>query len=128
MLSALLQGYVEDVFLFSSKRLFKTLKGDDVIKRYKDTYLRWGNPNVNNIRNLFRRLGIDDVFDGLSWQKCPSKTVFTKLQEINECRNQIAHGKKLPESVKLAQVRNLRNFVENFGYRFAAHVNSKLPR
>jgi len=42
MLSALLQGYVEDVFVYASKRLFKTLKGDEVIARYTDTYFRWG--------------------------------------------------------------------------------------
>ena len=76
MLSALLQGYVEETFLYASRRLFSTLRGDDVIKRYRDTYFRWGNPSHENIRALFRRLGIDDVFAGLSWQNASG----TRLQ------------------------------------------------
>ena len=128
MMSALLQGYVEEVFFYASSRLFKTLHGDDVIKRYKDTYYRWGNPNPDNMKRLFRRLGIDNVFDGLSWQKCSTDTITTKLDEINWARNRIAHGQKMDSEVTLAQVRNLRDFVEQFGKRFAAHVRKKLPK
>jgi hypothetical protein len=127
MLSALLQGYVEDVFVYASKRLFKTLKGDEVIARYTDTYFRWGNPNNGNIRRLFQRIGIHDVFEGLGWPKCNSTMINKKLQLINEARNKIAHGQPLPETMSLAKVQNLRNFADQFGQRFAAHVQSKLP-
>jgi len=44
MLSALLQGYVEEVFLYASKRLFRTLKGDDVVNRYPPHVFSLGKP------------------------------------------------------------------------------------
>jgi hypothetical protein len=126
MMSALLQAYIEDVFLANSKRLFVTLQGDDVIRRYESTYFRWGNPNANNIKRLFQRLGIDNVLEGLSWQKCSTTTIETKLLDLNELRNKIAHGDDV--TVHLSHVQNLRNFVTVFGSRFARHVRQKLPR
>ncbi len=128
MLSALFQGYVEDVFLFASKRLFSNLKTDDNVKKYRNTFFRWGNPSGENVTNLFRRLGVIDVFDGLSWQGTNTSTVKKKLDEINESRNKIAHGQEPPQAVSLAQVRKLRDFVEQFGNCFGPHVRSKLPR
>ena len=101
MLSALLQGYVEDVFLYSSKRLFSNLRTDDNVKIYRTTFFRWGNPSSPNITNLFRRLGIIDVFDGISWQRTATGTIKAKLDEINEMRNKIAHGKPLPQAISL---------------------------
>jgi len=126
MLSALLQGYIEDVFVYASKRLFKNLRTDENVKQYRSTFFRWGNPNGGNVTSLFRRLGIIDVFDGLTWQKTNSNTVKTKLERINELRNKIAHGQPLPQDVSLAQVTNLRNFAEQFGARFGRHVIDKL--
>jgi hypothetical protein len=124
--SAMLQAHVEDIFLWSSRRLFKTLHGDDVLKRYRRTYFRWGNPNAENIRSLFQRLGIDDVLNGLSWQKCSTATIEAKLLEINQQRNKIAHGDNL--IVHLNRVQNFRNFVAVFGTHFGPHVRQKLPR
>jgi RiboL-PSP-HEPN len=127
MLSALLQGYVEDVFLYFSERLFANLRTDENLKRYRTTIFRWGNPSSQNITSLFMRLGIVDVFDGLTWQRTRPETIKAKLDQINKLRNKIAHGQSLPQSVSLAQVRNLRDFVENFGERFARHVRGKFP-
>jgi hypothetical protein len=96
MLSALLQGYVEDVFVQVSRRKFKTtLKTDDDLKIYRRTLFRWGNPSSENVTSLFRRLGIIDVFDGLSWQKMTATNIKSKLDKINELRNKIAHGQPL---------------------------------
>ena len=92
MLSALLQGYVEEVFLHASRRLFRTLRGDDVIKRYRRTYFRWGNPSHENIKALFQRLGIDDVFDGLSWQNTSPDQIAVKLNRINEIKTRSHTG------------------------------------
>jgi len=127
MLSALLQGHVEDVFIYFSQRLFANLRTDENIERYRATLFRWGNPSSQNITSLFMRLGIIDVFDGITWQRTRAETVKAKLDQINKLRNKIAHGQSLPQSVSLTQVRDLRNFVENFGERFAAHVRSKFP-
>jgi hypothetical protein len=129
MLSALLQGYVEDVFVYASWRLFqKTLKEEDARRRYRSTFYRWGNPSSENIGRLFFRLGIENVFDGLTWARTQPKTIRDKLNEINELRNKIAHGHALPEAVSLNQVKKLRNFVEQFGERFGRHVRDKLPK
>ncbi len=128
MLSAVLQAHIEDVFLVVSRRLFKTLKGDDVIERYTNSYYRWGNPDANNIRNLFRRLGIDNVFEGLSWQKATTENIKEKLVKINETRNRIAHGKDSDPALTLSMIDNWCNFVDNFGSRFAAHVMTKVKR
>ena len=119
MMSALLQGYVEDVFLAASQRLFKTLADEAAQKRYAETLRATGNPSSENIARLFLRIGKVDVFDGLSWQKASMKQIKEKLRDINELRNKIAHGKALPEAVSLTKVETLRNFVDQFGSRFA---------
>jgi hypothetical protein len=69
MLSALLQGYVEDVFMYASRRLFRTMNDEVSLKKYRESLRRAGNPSGEDISRLFVRLGILDVFDGLAWSK-----------------------------------------------------------
>lgn len=126
MLSALLQGYTEEVFLFAARRALKNLNSDNALQEFRNSFRRWGNPSPNNIQRLFARLGLIDVFDGLSWQKTSAQSIKKKLDEINRLRNMIAHGQKLPRRVSLAQVKNLRSFAEQFGSRFGGHVWRKV--
>lgn len=131
MLSALLQGFVEDVFIAISQEKFSKMKSDQDIQRYRTTLRNWGNPNPDNINSLFLRLFIDDVLSGLSWQKCDNDSLKSRLREINQIRNDIAHGKEDLKfngktiSLSLSKVRTYRNFVEAFGERFEEHVRSK---
>ena len=93
----------------------------------------WGNPSEENIRGLFLKIGAPDVFDGLSWRKRPTSEVRRKLNELNNVRNQIAHGSRQlrlnnqPYSLNLVRATEFRNFALQFGERFAPHVAVLLP-
>ena len=130
LLSALLQTFVEKVFESEVKYVFPSLSADPQWQSYWNQMHRWGNPSDGNIKNLFLKIGIVDVLTGLSWQRTNTAKIKENLKLLNEIRNQIAHGDQQlkfsgqPYSLTLAEVVRLRNFVENFGMRFEAHVQS----
>jgi hypothetical protein len=131
LLSAALQSYVEDVFLICSFKAFGRTLIDDELKNYQATWSRWGNPNPGNITTLFRRLGVDDILAGLSWQKQSTAQVKNTLDAINQVRNCIAHGSDIKVNKKdfplhLAHIRRWRNSCEQFGARFDDHAASKI--
>ena len=92
MLSALLQGYIENVFVAASARAMPRLARSGAVEQYRRTFRRWGNPSPANIVALFQRIGITDVLDGLSWRNCANQTVRSRLDHLNQIRNGIAHG------------------------------------
>lgn len=129
MISALLQVYVEDVFQDAARRALRGLQNDQAAfelywKQMKD----WGNPNPPNIKRLFLKIGIHDVFSGLSWQKATTETVKQRLDQLNQIRNAIAHGRTQikvndkPYSLTLAKVVSFRELISNFSERFESHV------
>lgn len=131
MMSAMLQAYVEEVFLKSSNVRSRCNKDTtSVTSRPKIDH--WGNPNVVNVNRLFVQLCVPNVLTGLSWPKCDNETVSIKLNEINQIRNQIAHGKrsitidKVQISLTLKRVEGLRNFCEAFAGKFENHVLLRL--
>ena len=128
MLSALLQGYVEDAFLYCARRCLRTLTSPEVVAQYQGTISRWGNPNAHNIERLFLRIDMTDIFAGFSWQRCSTTRIRQKLDDINKFRNQIAHSGHPKTSISLAQVYTLRNFVERFALRFNEHISARCPR
>lgn len=132
MLSALLQGHVEEVFVTCSEEMLPMLRAPMAVDKYRETFRRWGNPSSDNIDQLFLRLGLVKALDGLCWQKCTNEVLRTKLGEINSLRNQIAHGaahltlNKKPFSLRLEQVERYRNFIGKFGDVFEQHVRGRL--
>ena len=131
IISAALQAFVEDVYVAASHRAFGRVLPADEMKRYKKTWDRWGNPSDDNIVNLFRRLGVDDVFDGLGWQKQNTSALKLNFKKLNEVRNDIAHGTPLmfggnPFSLTKSQVMRWRGVFFQFGQRFEAHALSKV--
>jgi hypothetical protein len=134
MLSALLQAFVEEVFISASRKALRSLKDADTIKKYKDTIRRWGNPAPQNIDSLFARIGIPDPIGGLSWKNCKTATIRNKLDEMNQIRNDIAHGETeikvngVVISLSLARVKNYRDFTDQFSTRFETHVSSTVKR
>jgi hypothetical protein len=68
LLSALLQSYLQEVFAVSAKKALPTLAADLVWKAYWAQMKGWGNPNADNANDLFPKIGVHDVFDGLRWQ------------------------------------------------------------
>lgn len=132
MLSALIQGFVENVFTAASEHVMPRLARPGALEKYKDTFRRWGNPSARNVTALFARIGIADVLDGVSWPNCANPTVRSRLNHLNEIRNDIAHGARdlrvngAAISLSLASAVGYRNFAEQFGARFEAHVMRRL--
>lgn len=131
MLSALLQGYIDDVFADCVPIAFPAIAAAPDYESQLRELRKAGNPNPSNIRALFRKLGVPDVMAGLNWQHTTPQDIAAKLEEINQVRNRIAHSLPLtlngdPYSLKLARVQVLRNFCSAFGTRFEVHARQKV--
>lgn len=132
MLSALLQAYTQEVFQLCAKQALPTLAPETVWDPYWKQMKGWGNPSADNAKLLFLKIGVVDVFEGLSWQKTPTTSVRAKLNNLNHVRNSIAHGGAQLRvdgknySLTLAKVKTFRNFAEQFAARFEAHALGKL--
>ena len=134
MLSALLQAYVEEEFQEAGRRAFPALMANPGASDAYWIQMRgWGNPSATNIRNLFLRIGVPDIFSRLAWQGTTSTEVTRKLETLNQLRNRIAHGARqltvngTAYSLTLAKVTTFRNLSENFAERFSAHVQRLIP-
>jgi len=131
MMSALLQSYIQDVFQRCAQQALPTLANDVVWEAYWKQMNRWGNASADNAKTLFLKIGVDDIFAGLSWQKCDNAAIRSKLNTLNHIRNSIAHGgarlrvNNADYALTLAKVKTFRNFVEAFSDRFEAHALSK---
>lgn len=131
MLSSALQAFVGDVFLACSQKAFGRVLTAAEVKTYNATWNRWGNPSDTNITALFLRLGVTDVFDGLSWQGQSTKALKANLDVINQVRNKIAHGQPIqvngsPYPLRLSGITRWRNIAEQFGNRFETHALAKI--
>ncbi|GAB5460211.1 HEPN domain-containing protein [Hoeflea alexandrii] len=132
LLSALLQSYVQEVFETAAKQALPALAADDVWTSYWKQMKSWGNPSAENTKTLFLKIGIHDVFDGLSWQKCDNSLIRSRLNQLNHVRNSIAHGaavlrvNDVDYFLTLQKVKTFRNFAEAFADRFEDHVMAKL--
>lgn len=128
MLSAILQSFVEEVYCETAFELL-SIDGEKEKAAFRKSFAYSGNPSAKNITQLFRRLGIVNIFDGLSWQGLKkNEQISTNLDKLNTLRNKIAHGHeeivldKKPYSLTLAKVSDMRNFVHTFADRFPHHV------
>lgn len=132
MMSALLQAYVQDVFKICARQALPTLNTDAVWDAYWKQMKGWGNPSADNIKTLFLKIGVSDVFDGLSWRNCNNSTVRSRLNQLNHVRNSIAHGAAVLRvnaadyALTLAKVKTFRNYAEQFANRFEQHALGKL--
>lgn len=131
MLSSALQAFVGDVFLSCSEKAFGRRLNPVERKAYYTTWNRWGNPSDTNIVALFLRLGVTDVFDGLSWQGQSTSNLKKNLDTINQVRNRIAHGQPIqvngqPYALRLYGITRWRNLADQFGNRFEAHALAKI--
>lgn len=128
MMSALLQAYMQDVFAICAKRALPALVDDAVWAAYWKEMKGWGNPSAENVKRLFLKIGVDDVFTDLSWQKCDNATVRSRLNQLNHVRNSIAHGANplrvndADYSLSLAKVITFRNYSEQLAARFEEHA------
>jgi hypothetical protein len=119
LLSAHMQGYVEDVFEEVGRKLLdgRVPQLDALLKQP-----RRGNPNWDNITRLFSAVGFPNILDTVSWQGMSNDALKTRLRELNELRNRIVHGKA--ETVRKRVVENYSSFVRQFANRFDRRVAS----
>ena len=129
MLSALLQSYLEDVFKQCARSVFPALVSDEkAFDLYWKQMRGWGNPDERNIKSLFMRLGVIDIFGDLSWQGTTNARIKANLNDLNQIRNKIAHGTKdltlggKSYSLSLKNVESFRDFIQNFALRFSDHA------
>jgi len=126
LISTALQSEVEDTFRAALALSFGHLNQTER-DRYWTDCRGWGNPNPENVRRLFFRIGFPDVLDGISWQKCQNKTVVSLMDEINQVRNRIAHGQPLtvngqPLRLTKPKVARWRAYAAAFSTRFKPFV------
>ena len=127
MISAALQTEVEEVFKVALPLTFDHFTADECDRYWQDCKRSWGNPNPQNIKTLFFRLGFSDALAGLSWQKCPNANVLSTLDAINQVRNRIAHGQPLTVDGQIFRltrptVARWRSFAEVFVARFRPFI------
>ncbi|MEQ6202140.1 HEPN domain-containing protein [Sulfitobacter sp. HNIBRBA2951] len=132
LLSAVLQAFVEEVFWDCSRHLFGTFNPSQS-KNYRESWSTWGNPNPKNITRLFRRIGVDDIFEGLSWRGQSTIQFKNNLNQINEVRNTIAHGAPIiidgkPFNLTLSKIESWRALSITFGQKFPDHARRKIMR
>ena len=132
MISALLQAYVEEVFVACAAEVLPRLADEDSLTEFRRTGSRIGNPSPENIKKAFWRLGCRNVLADLSWRNSDNAKVLLRLNELVQLRNQIAHGNSSlailgnPVSLRLSRVEVLRNFAKAFGDRFEDHAKLKV--
>jgi hypothetical protein len=109
LLMAHFQGFVDELHLELGKIVLKGKVADPeaIVKLVKPPR---SNPHVQVINQMFAGLGVYEVMDGISWQKCDNKTVKSRLTSYLEVRNKIAHGSK--ESITKGKVEQLKEYVE----------------
>lgn len=132
MMSALLQSYIQNVFEICAKKALPTLENAGIWDAYWKQMKGWGNPSTDNAKALFLKIGVNDIFDGLSWKKCDNVSVRKKLNQLNQIRNSIAHGgaglrvNNADYALTLHKVKAFRNFADAFGQRFEGHALGKM--
>lgn len=136
MMSALLQGHVDEIFRALAPVAFPEFsRSGNAYEAFLDQARRAGNPSPGNITSLFRKIGVPNVMDGLTWQRSrhliATNTIVAALDEINQIRNRIAHSQPLTMNgqaynMNLVRVKSLRNIVDGFGQNFEAHARAKV--
>ena len=113
LLSAHLQGYVEDVFEEVGRVLLhgRVPQIDALLTQAQ----RRGNPNWDNITRLFAAIGFADILNAISWRGVSNATLKKRLRELNELRNRIVHGQT--ETVRKRVVVKYSSFVRQFAAR-----------
>jgi hypothetical protein len=119
LLCAHLQGYLEEVYGECAQALLDT-RVQDVGALVRQGTSTFGNPHADRIDSLFASIGLPDIMDGISWQRCANQTVRSRLTDYIRLRNTIAHGTLV--TVHKAKVTSFKRFVEVFAERFDHHV------
>lgn len=116
------QGFVDELHSEIGKLVLKgkAANPEAVIKLVKPPR---SNPHVNIINQMFAGVGVYDLMDAISWQRCDNKSVKSRLTTYLETRNKIAHGSK--EAITKARVVQLKEFIEILANKLDEQVSRK---
>lgn len=116
------QGFVDELHaeLGSIMLKGKAVNPAAVIKLVKP---QRSNPHVNVINQMFAGIGVYELMELLSWQKCDKKTVKSRLTGYLETRNKIAHGSREP--ITKGKVSQLKQFIELLAAKLDDEASSK---
>jgi hypothetical protein len=82
-----LQRFVEELFVETARTLLQPFEPD--IPLLRSSFLRWGNPNFENIARLFSRLGMK-----LELQSTNESLTAKKIDTFVTRRNRAVHGQR----------------------------------
>lgn len=116
------QGFIDELHAEVGKVILKGKAADPdaVIKLVKPPR---SNPHVNVINQMFAGVGVYDLMDAVSWQRCDNKSVKSRLTTYLETRNKIAHGSK--EAITKARVVQLKEYIEILATKLDEQVAKK---
>jgi len=116
------QGFVDELHAEVGRKILKGKAADPdaVIKLVKPP---WSNPHVNVINQMFAGVGVYELMDTISWQKCDNRSVRSRLTSYLETRNKVAHGSK--EAITKGRVVQLKNFIEILASKLDEQVAKK---
>ena len=125
LLSAHLQGYIEDVYEEAARRLLRNAVKSVEALVY-EARGRFSNPHADVIERLFSSIGLPKILDNVSWQRASNQSIRRRLTGYVQIRNRIAHGSQEP--VSKAKVGEFRKFVEVFAEKFDTKVHDEIER
>jgi hypothetical protein len=120
LLSALFEGYVEDLFDATVDVLYSHFSTQERRDLKRNTSRKNHNASVYKVNNLFFYLGMPWVMKSpqLRWQKFSNASVRSRLDELAEARNKIAHGASYV--VRKSSLTAWRGFVERLAEQLDA--------
>ena len=121
LLSAHLQGYIEDLHAEAANHLFSSTVMD-VNALITEAQSKICNPHDYRIEQLFCSLGLPKILEELRWQRASNRRIRVRLSKYIEMRNRIAHGSQ--ETISKEKVQGFKHFVELFAKRFDAKVRT----
>ncbi|TLF45073.1 hypothetical protein FEI13_18550 [Halomonas urmiana] len=119
LLCSHLQGFIDDLHK-EAAHIVLNGRVQDVDKTIKLIKPGNANPHVHIIETMFSGLGIYDLMQNISWQKCTNQTVRDRLGNYIRDRNKIAHGAQM--SVSKDKVQQFKKYVETLSDKLDATV------
>ena len=111
LLSALFEGYIEDLYDLSVDTLYSGHPAADRNKLKEFTSEKNNNANVHQVNTLFFYLGVPWAMNHtkIHWQKFSNASVRKRLGELSQARNKIAHGAS--HTVRKYRLKSWREFI-----------------
>lgn len=111
LLSALFEGFVEELFELTVDRLYAGTPAGTRTTLKEHTSRKNNNANVHQVNTLFFYLGVPWVMSHpkIHWRKFNNAKVQERLGKLSKARNELAHGKN--HAVTKPMLKAWRDFV-----------------